>query len=122
MRMPDPIPTFSTLVSRLREKYDKLAFVHVVEPRISAGYDVEGPTTDSNDFIQEIWGSRPLIKAGGFTRETAIKATEEDNVLVAIGRHFISNVSRLSLRSSEKCLRAITSSLTSLPASRTIRS
>jgi len=92
MRMPDPIPTFSTLISRLREQYDKLAFLHVVEPRVSGGSEYEGPSADSNDFIQNIWSPRPLIKAGGFARETSIKAAEsEGNVLVAIGRHFISN-------------------------------
>jgi 2,4-dienoyl-CoA reductase-like NADH-dependent reductase (Old Yellow Enzyme family) len=39
------------------------------------------------------WGNRPFIIAGGHNRETALKRVQEhDNVLVAFGRWFISNV------------------------------
>ena len=63
---------------------------------------MDGPTPDdeSNDFVQRIWSPRPLVRAGGFTRETAIAAAEEGNVLVAMGRYFISNVCLSSLFSS----------------------
>jgi len=92
MRMPDPVPTFSDLINDLRIRFDKLAYVHVIEPRV-AGSETssDGLSTESNDFIKEIWSPRPLILAGNFVRENSIEATKEDNVLVAIGRYFISN-------------------------------
>ncbi|KAJ7612397.1 hypothetical protein DFH06DRAFT_1015391, partial [Mycena polygramma] len=49
-----------------------------------------------NDFIRDIWGDRPLISAGGFNRESAIKLAEQrTNSLVAFGRHFIANASQI---------------------------
>ena len=50
-------------------------------------------TFQSNDFLREIWSPRPLVSAGGYTRETALEAAETTgNQLVAFGRLFISNV------------------------------
>ena len=46
----------------------------------------------TNDFIREIWAPRPLISAGGHTRESALAFAERGD-LVAFGRMFISNVS-----------------------------
>ncbi|ETW82310.1 hypothetical protein HETIRDRAFT_427371 [Heterobasidion irregulare TC 32-1] len=93
MRMPDPIPTFSALATRLRDSYPDLAFLHVVEPRIAGGLDSTAPVDDeeSNDFLREIWGTKPYLAAGGFTRDTAIETVEQKGGLVVFGRHFISN-------------------------------
>ena len=91
MRMPDPIPTFSALVNHLASSYSTLSYVHVVEPRISGNDDAEGGEKESNEFVREIWGSRPLIIAGGLTRSAALEVAEKDNVLVGVGRYFISN-------------------------------
>ena len=98
MRMPDPIPTFSALATRLRDSYPDLAFFHVVEPRIAGGLESTAPVDDeeSNDFLREIWGTKPYLAAGGFTRDTAIETVEQKGGLVVFGRHFISNV-RFSL-------------------------
>ncbi|KAJ6513742.1 hypothetical protein C8R47DRAFT_1033386 [Mycena vitilis] len=95
MGMADPVPAFSYLVSALKRLYPNFAYLHLIEPRICADSSVETSSenaTQSNDFIREIWGDRPLISAGGFTRESAIKLAEQrKNSLVAFGRHFIAN-------------------------------
>ncbi|KAJ7915906.1 NADH:flavin oxidoreductase/NADH oxidase [Mycena leptocephala] len=94
MGMVDPVPTFSYIVSEIKRLYPKFAYIHLIEPRVSADSDLDTSpenATQSNDFIREIWGDRPLISAGGFNRQTAIKLAARKNALVAFGRHFIAN-------------------------------
>ncbi|KAJ7808733.1 hypothetical protein B0H14DRAFT_2868938 [Mycena olivaceomarginata] len=95
MGMSDPVPTFSHIVSELKRLHPTLAYIHVIEPRISADSSVDASPQNadqSNDFIRDIWGDRPLISGGGFTRDSGIKLAEErKNSLVAYGRHFIAN-------------------------------
>ncbi|KZV75902.1 NADH:flavin oxidoreductase/NADH oxidase [Peniophora sp. CONT] len=93
MRMQDPVPTFSAVVNYAVAHHPKLAYIHVIEPRVDGIKDIaEIPAGESNDFIRDIWSPRPLILAGGFTRELALSATERDkNVLVGVGRHYIAN-------------------------------
>lgn len=94
--MKDPIPTFSYLVNEIKEKHPDIAFMHVVEPRISGSADAEDALVgkdDSNDFIREIWAPRPLISAGRYSRETAIQTANDKGDLIAFGRYFVSNVS-----------------------------
>ncbi|KAI0063310.1 NADH:flavin oxidoreductase/NADH oxidase [Artomyces pyxidatus] len=88
MHMPDPIPTFSALVTKIVEKHPELAYIHVVEPE---GEQQGIPTTESNKFLRDIWGPRPFIAAAGFDREKAIKTVEEQGGLVAFGKLFIAN-------------------------------
>ncbi|KAJ7447166.1 NADH:flavin oxidoreductase/NADH oxidase [Mycena latifolia] len=95
MQFDHPKPTYAHLVTQLRDRYPELAYLHIVEPRADGNGDM---TTDrikeshSNDFIREIWGGRPLISAGGYTRETAIAVAEEKGDLVAFGRGYLANV------------------------------
>ncbi|KAJ7349878.1 hypothetical protein DFH08DRAFT_807215 [Mycena albidolilacea] len=95
MGMADPVPTFSHIVSELKRLRPTLAYIHVIEPRISADSSVDASPQNagqSDDFIRDIWGDRPLISGGGFTRDSGIKLAEErKNSLVAHGRHFIAN-------------------------------
>ncbi|KAF8175889.1 NADH:flavin oxidoreductase/NADH oxidase [Mycena galopus ATCC 62051] len=95
MGMTDPVPTYSHVVSEIKRLHPAFAYIHLIEPRISADSSLDASpenAAQSNDFIREIWGDRPLINAGGFSRETGIKLAEErKNALVAFGRHFISN-------------------------------
>lgn len=91
MGMRDPIPTFSYLVSRLTELHPTLAYIHVIEPRVSGLGDRNVRVGESNDFIRNIWSPRPLISAGGYTRELAIAAADKAGDLIAFGRHFIAN-------------------------------
>lgn len=90
MRMKDPIPTFSYLVSQFVERFPDLAYVHFIEPRVQ-GFDVVSPGAgETNEPLYEIWKPRPIVSAGGHTRESALKAAEAGQ-LVAFGRWFISN-------------------------------
>ncbi|KIY70962.1 FMN-linked oxidoreductase [Cylindrobasidium torrendii FP15055 ss-10] len=95
MGMGDPKPTFTYFVTQLRDNHPDLAFVHVVEPRITGSATVENaenmPQDQSNDFIRDIWAPRPLISAGLYLRESAIKVADEKGDLIAFGRHFLSN-------------------------------
>ncbi|KAI0636632.1 FMN-linked oxidoreductase [Trametes polyzona] len=91
MRMKDPIPTFSYLVTRLREQHPDLAYVHVIEPAVNGSVEGEARPEESNDFIRDIWLPRPLISAGRYNRESAIKRAEETGELIAFGRHFLAN-------------------------------
>ncbi|KAF8906670.1 NADH:flavin oxidoreductase/NADH oxidase [Mucidula mucida] len=93
MRMDDPKPTYTYLVTQIKERFPNLAYIHVVEPRISGIFDRETfPEEWSNDFIREIWSPRPLITAGGYGRETAMEAADKTpGNLIAFGRHFIAN-------------------------------
>ncbi|KAJ7615552.1 FMN-linked oxidoreductase [Roridomyces roridus] len=94
MLMDDPLPTFTYAVRSLL-RYPDLAFIHIVEPRISGAMPLElneRNAAQSNDFIRDLWRGRTLISAGGYTRETALeRAEEEENELVAFGRHFLAN-------------------------------
>ncbi|KAJ8518945.1 hypothetical protein ONZ45_g4030 [Pleurotus djamor] len=94
MRMDNPKPTFSYLVSQIRERLPDPAYIHVIEPRVALGFDERPdsaiPADEENDFIRKLWAPKALLSAGGYTRELAIKAAERGDV-VAVGRHFISN-------------------------------
>ena len=98
MGMKDPLPTFATLIERVRDTHPNFAYVHVVEPRVD-GINVADLTnenrTQSNEVLRKIWGDRPYIAAGGVDRAAAIKMVEKYGGLVAFGRHFIANVSRV---------------------------
>ncbi|EWY83436.1 hypothetical protein FOYG_13251 [Fusarium oxysporum NRRL 32931] len=94
MRMQDPEPQFTHLISQL--KHLGLAYLHLVEPRIAGNVDRETDDKESLDFALDAWGwVGPVILAGGYTAEKANKALEtsfEDQpVAFAFGRHFISN-------------------------------
>lgn len=89
--MIDPRPTFSYLVQNLPTS---LAYLHVVDPRIAGASDIPEDqlvASDSNDFVRELWSGKLLV-AGGYTPESAARMTaEDDNLVVVMGRYFISN-------------------------------
>ncbi|KAI0042559.1 NADH:flavin oxidoreductase/NADH oxidase [Auriscalpium vulgare] len=92
--MDDPVPTFSTLVRRVRDTHPDLSYLHVIEPRIDGIFMRENDPAnpiESNDFIREIWGDRRIISAGGYTRASGIEAAEKTGNLIAYGRAFIAN-------------------------------
>ncbi|KAK0184556.1 hypothetical protein F5146DRAFT_1145412 [Armillaria mellea] len=93
MRMDDPVPTFSYLVKEIGQRHTDLAYLHVIEPRVNGteARDDEPGAGESNDFIRELWSPRPLISAGGYTREEAMRVADEKGELIAFGRYFISN-------------------------------
>ncbi|KAK5062651.1 hypothetical protein LTR84_004724 [Exophiala bonariae] len=93
MRMKDPVPQFSYLASKLRDL--KLAYIHVVQSRISGSETVEVPD-ESVDFLLDIWkgAGGATILAGGFSPELAAATAEKYSdvpVAVAFGRHYVAN-------------------------------
>ena len=96
--MADPRPTFAYLVTALRDKHPKMAYLHVIEARVSGVTDVATTADENNDFLREIWNGgeggeeRIFISAGGYTRDTALRTAEDKGGLVTFGRLYITNV------------------------------
>ena len=90
MGMPDPIPTFAELVTRIRDSHPDFAYIHVLDP--PAGDNSSGTQKASNKVLRDIWGDRPYIANTDFGRDTAIETVEKEGGLVSFARHFISNV------------------------------
>ncbi|KAJ6505333.1 NADH:flavin oxidoreductase/NADH oxidase [Mycena sanguinolenta] len=92
MGMDDPLPTFSYVVSQLAARHSNLAYLHLVEPRIAGSFSAEDPVrpNESNEPLRVLWAPRPLIRAGGFTRDSALAAAESGD-LIAFGRYHVSN-------------------------------
>ena len=91
MKLDDPIPQYTYLIDGLKQY--KLAYLHLVESRISGNLDIEGRET--LQFALKAWdNTSPVIVCGGYTAETAKEVVETDykgfDVLVAFGRYFIS--------------------------------
>lgn len=99
MGMADPIPTYTYLVSKLRDSYPDMAYIHVIQPRLFGGSDDPNPhpnqlVVESNDFLRNIWAPRPYISAGGYSSAAQmLEETEKTGDIIAMGRYFISNVS-----------------------------
>ncbi|KZT21944.1 FMN-linked oxidoreductase [Neolentinus lepideus HHB14362 ss-1] len=94
MGMKDPKPTFAHFVKTIKERFPDFAYIHTTEARVYADgrQEREPPLPgQSNDFIRDVWTPKPLVVAGGFTRDLAVEAAAYDNVLVAFGRYFIAN-------------------------------
>lgn len=92
MRMADPEPQFSYLVRELK-KFN-LAYIHLVESRVSGNADVEA--TEKINFLVDIWDNQsPVLLAGGFRPASAVTAVDEvfpnKDIIVVFGRFFISN-------------------------------
>ncbi|KAJ4482333.1 NADH:flavin oxidoreductase/NADH oxidase [Lentinula aciculospora] len=85
MGMKAPVPTFTHLISRLKNTHPNLAYIHLIQSR-----DLDD-LKQSNEIFFNTWLPRPLVVADGFTRETALKLAEREALLVAFGRQFISN-------------------------------
>ncbi|KAL4947342.1 FMN-linked oxidoreductase [Aspergillus filifer] len=97
MRMADPIPQFSDIIGKANAL--DLAFLHLVEPRVSGPEEAKGRSAtevaiESLDFAYKLWKNTILV-AGGFSLERAKKHIDEEypdkNTVVVFGRHFISN-------------------------------
>ncbi|KAF7346080.1 NADH:flavin oxidoreductase/NADH oxidase [Mycena sanguinolenta] len=92
MHFDDPMPTYAHLVTELRDRYPDLAYLHAVEPRSDGDGDASSTGVHhSNDFLRKIWGNKPFISAGGYTRASAIAVAEEKGDLIAFARPYIAN-------------------------------
>ena len=93
MGMPDPIPTFTGLVTHIRDSYPEFAYIHIIE---ATDIVLTGPkvsvTRPPVKFLRDIWGDRPYIANASYERDTAMEAVEKEGGLVSFGRYFVSNV------------------------------
>ncbi|KAL1903155.1 hypothetical protein Sste5346_000439 [Sporothrix stenoceras] len=101
MRMEDPVPQFTDLVTRLKPL--GLAYLHVIEGRVQANADLPAHiVAEPVDFVVDIWGTTsPVIFAGGYNAQTARERVDSEQkkveggktreALVAFGRTFVSN-------------------------------
>jgi len=92
MKMADPYPQFTYLVKELKEY--KLAFLHLVESRVSGNADIEA--TEKVDPLLDAWGkTSPILLAGGFKAASAKTAVDEEyknkDLAIVFGRYFIAN-------------------------------
>lgn len=93
MRMSDPVPQFTHLITQLSAL--KLAFLHLVEPRVHGVLDKDPPKEENLQFALRAWGTeRPVLIAGGYTPEQAVEAVEKTyadyKAVIVFGRRFIS--------------------------------
>ncbi|KAK0194721.1 hypothetical protein F5146DRAFT_1102141 [Armillaria mellea] len=91
MGMQDPVPTFSYFVSEIKRRHPDLAYLHIVEPRVAIDKPGKANALESNDFIRRIRAPKPLISAGGYTRESAMQTADRKGDIITFGRYFISN-------------------------------
>ncbi|KAF1917330.1 hypothetical protein BDU57DRAFT_546629 [Ampelomyces quisqualis] len=96
MRMADPIPQFTHLIRELKAL--GVAFIHLIEPRVSGDTVIDTEEVDSLIPFLDAWGDeRPVIVAGGYSADIARKAAgpggiyEGRKVAIAFGRHYVSN-------------------------------
>ncbi|KAK6086169.1 NADH:flavin oxidoreductase/NADH oxidase [Seiridium cupressi] len=94
MLMDEPLPTFEYVVRQL--KLLKLAYLHLIEARITGNDDSEcGGDSDCSSLVK-VWDNQsPVLLAGGFKPDNARKAVDETykeyDVAIVFGRYFISN-------------------------------
>lgn len=90
MRMKDPVPQFTDIINKASQL--NLAFLHLIESRVSGSEDCEG--NDGLDFAYRLWKG-PILVAGGFKPVDAQKFVDEEHldkdIVVMFGRYFISN-------------------------------
>lgn len=91
-----PIPQYSYVITELQRRAEQgkpLAYIHVVEPRVSGTENNEKYTQVQehfNDFVRFIWRG-VIIRAGNLIHDARKFADSDDKTLVCIGRYFISN-------------------------------
>ena len=99
MKMKDPRPQFSYIVSALKDL--RLAYIHLVESRFD--------DNEKLDFLTEIWGkTSPILIAGALTRDAGgqtlpaqsshptkanlvVEKYPNNDVVAVYGRYFIAN-------------------------------
>ncbi|KAK6204616.1 NADPH dehydrogenase [Scheffersomyces amazonensis] len=94
-----PITTYSYILHELQKRADagnQLAYISVVEPRVSGIVDVAvEDQVGNNDFVYTIWKGI-ILKAGNYTYDapefTQIqKDTTDSRTLIGLSRYYISN-------------------------------
>ena len=54
--------TFAAYVKELKSSYSDMAYIHVIEPRVSAGADIDHPSHEETDFLVSL--PLPSYRAG----------------------------------------------------------
>lgn len=94
-----PITIYSHFLNELQKRADAgrpIAYVSVVEPRVSGVFDVaEKDIAGDNDFVKAVWKG-VVMKAGNYTYDAPkfkllLDDTEDGRTLVGFSRYFISN-------------------------------
>lgn len=90
MKMENPIPQFTDVINKARKL--NLAYLHLVESRISGAQDCKGG--EQLDFAYNIWDG-PLLIAGGYNVAEAKRLVDEKypnkDIVVIFGRYFLAN-------------------------------
>ncbi|KAI9723827.1 MAG: hypothetical protein M1828_004077 [Chrysothrix sp. TS-e1954] len=98
MKMTDPIPQFTDLVSKLRDL--GTSYLHLVESRIAGNADVEAKVGERvefavTEFQKEAKFGRPVFVAGGFKPDSARRCADVEHggreVGIVFGRLWIAN-------------------------------
>ncbi|KAK0726073.1 hypothetical protein B0H67DRAFT_681259 [Lasiosphaeris hirsuta] len=93
MRMSDPVPQFSDLIARIRDK--GLAYLHLVQWLSFEHGERKEPEGMSIDFAVGLWEKGVVLVAGRLTAESAKKLVDEKwkgkDVVAVFGRSFTSN-------------------------------
>jgi NADPH2 dehydrogenase len=94
MLMADPYPQFEYVTRELKKL--NLAYLHLIEARISGNDDTSTGEGHNTGFLVKIWdNTSPVLIAGGFKAESAREAVDETykdfDVAVVFGRYFVSN-------------------------------
>jgi 2,4-dienoyl-CoA reductase-like NADH-dependent reductase (Old Yellow Enzyme family) len=87
----NPVETFSIITQLIQDRFDKLAYLHFLEPRISGSNDKSEVGSETLEPFHKIWKG-VFLRAGGHTLESASAAAQaNENDVLVFGRHFISN-------------------------------
>jgi NADPH2 dehydrogenase len=93
MRMANPVPQFSDLIVRLRDR--GLAYLHLVQwVTFQPGGERDAPQGMEIDFAMDLWETGVLLVAGRLTAESAKRLADEQwkgkDVVAVFGRPFTS--------------------------------
>ncbi|KAL1791906.1 hypothetical protein ACET3X_009657 [Alternaria dauci] len=94
MLMDEPEPTFKYLTEEL--KVLGLAYLHLIEARITGNDDSECGGQKTVRWMIELWdNASPVMLAGGFLPDSAKQSVDETykdyDVIIAFGRYFVAN-------------------------------
>ncbi|KAL5617926.1 hypothetical protein FOVSG1_000148 [Fusarium oxysporum f. sp. vasinfectum] len=92
MRMKDPIPQFTDIFNRASRL--NLAYLHLIESRISGSQDCQNSGGERLDFAYDLW-TGPFLIAGGYKLKEAERLVDEERpnkeIMVMFGRNFLAN-------------------------------
>ncbi|KAH9915016.1 uncharacterized protein BXZ73DRAFT_106327 [Epithele typhae] len=85
MRMEDPVAQFTYLVDQFKQRFPKLAYLHVVAPKTLANVGPKDPS--QANFIYDLWAPRHVISTGRYDHESGVKTAE----VIGYGMMFLAN-------------------------------